>query len=185
MPSSEKVLPLPTCASIRPVRYGPRKTVTTVVENAEFAQSYNIQPRISRLSLINGIALMPASASKTTCVTQHNSLSVSLTGRECRSNRVKSQFTSSYTGLTRSVYPIGQHLQRFVGLARIIRGHMYAKIVQAAHRHIWHLKRHRQRRLFAGIEHHRTDGGRGRSTTCRHFNIGRLLDDKRLITDVH
>src|SRR5512147_260814 len=40
----------PTARWARAVRYGPRSAVATVVTNAEFAQSYIIQPTISRRS---------------------------------------------------------------------------------------------------------------------------------------
>jgi hypothetical protein len=40
----------PAASAAREAMYGPRKTVPTVVLNAELAQSYMAQPKISRLS---------------------------------------------------------------------------------------------------------------------------------------
>jgi hypothetical protein len=53
MPKKETVwLPAASAAlRARLARYGPKNTVPTVVLNAELAQSYMAQPKISRLSL--------------------------------------------------------------------------------------------------------------------------------------
>src|SRR5687767_14683301 len=51
----------PAASAAREAIYGPRKTVPTVVLNAEFAQSYIAQPKISRLSFIVacGVVIVP------------------------------------------------------------------------------------------------------------------------------
>src|SRR6185503_2362549 len=50
-PSTPKLITTPfspTASWARRVRYGPNIAPTTVVENAEFAQSYIVHPKISR-----------------------------------------------------------------------------------------------------------------------------------------
>jgi hypothetical protein len=50
--SGSKTTPFsPTTACARAVRYGPSSTLTTVVLKVELAQSYIVQPKISRRSL--------------------------------------------------------------------------------------------------------------------------------------
>ena len=49
MPSGCTRPSAPAAAFASAVRYGPRKSVTTVLANVEFAQSYMYQPRCSRL----------------------------------------------------------------------------------------------------------------------------------------
>src|SRR5215208_4861204 len=51
----------PAASAAREAMYGPRKTVPTVVLNAELAQSYMAQPKISRLSFVVacGVVITP------------------------------------------------------------------------------------------------------------------------------
>src|SRR5688500_17911565 len=51
----------PAASAAREAIYGPRKTVPTVVLNAELAQSYMAHPKISRLSFTGacGVVIMP------------------------------------------------------------------------------------------------------------------------------
>src|SRR5690349_12880874 len=51
----------PTAAWARRVRYGPNNAPATVVENAELAQSYIFQPKISRLSFLSLVGVTGAS----------------------------------------------------------------------------------------------------------------------------
>ncbi len=60
---------------------------------------------------------------------------------------------------------------------------MHAKIVLAAHITVHH-KLHRERGLLAGIECHRTDDGRRRSTPLNHFNVGLLRKLQWPIADI-
>src|SRR5215213_6399154 len=51
----------PAASAAREAIYGPRKTVPTVVLNAELAQSYMAQPKISRRSFVVacGVVILP------------------------------------------------------------------------------------------------------------------------------
>ncbi len=53
----------------------------------------------------------------------------------------------------------------------------------AAHVAVHH-ETHGERRRFAGVEHHRTDGGRGRSTPLDNFHVRRFGEAQLLVADV-
>src|SRR5574341_1374979 len=64
IPKNEAVLVPAASAALRArlAKYGPKNTVPTVVLNAELAQSYIAQPKISRLSFGCGVAIAVAPA---------------------------------------------------------------------------------------------------------------------------
>src|SRR5438132_9301757 len=57
----------PAAPCARAVRYGPASTVTTVVWKAEFAQSYIVQPKISRRSLRIKLSRLPHRHAELAC----------------------------------------------------------------------------------------------------------------------
>jgi len=82
-----------------------------------------------------------------------------------------------------SRHPIREHHQLFFLLIRIVIRDVHPKIVHSLHTSVHH-ETHREAGLFTWLEHHRTDGWHGRSTTLFDFDKWLLSEAQGLIPGV-